>query len=89
MPVGNWRPVSEYIPEMGRVLVWISWTEYDRATRSPQKTGTFDTAYQLMITDGKPCWVDADDSTPTEVAGRRVTYFMHPASPTTGPKDDQ
>ncbi len=80
-PAGTWRPASEYTPGMGRVVVWLSWTEYDRGLARPERGGTFETAYQVIVTDEKPCWVAASDGRPIEITARKVTHFMHPLKP--------
>lgn len=71
----NWRDITEYNAEMGKVVVWLQWSE------SYQHTGSWQTAYQVATSRNGNIWVDAAACTPLETTGRRVTHFLRPQSP--------
>lgn len=75
--IGDWRPASEYRPDMGRVLVWLAWPP----SLNFNAGGHWCPAYAMIITDGAPVWVDAALCEPIETTGRRVTHFAQPRQP--------
>lgn len=79
--MNDWKPISEYQPSFGRVVVWLSWTEYARAGGLWTHQGEFQAAYTIDC-GGNPVWVEATSSIPIEAGSRRVTHFMQPSVPT-------
>lgn len=75
----KWRPIEEYLPVMGRVVVWLSWLHYQRGSGMGHE-GMYMPAYKMALNDGA-VWVDATTATPIETPGRIVTHFFAPESP--------
>ena len=68
----QWRPISEYKPDVGPCLVWVQWPL--------DQGGAWYRAYTIEI-KGEAVWVDAKDSIPLESTGRRVTHWAFVSSP--------
>lgn len=77
----EWKPVSEYRPEEGQVIVWLEWPYYSRDSGTMQRDGAFALAYRVNTASGS-VWVTAHDSIPCETTGRRVTHYCKPPRPT-------
>ena len=75
-----WIPIADYRPDMGAVLVWLSWPEYSRAAGSRVLHGDWMVAYPV-VANGTPVWVTAHDSIPCETTGRAITHFLQKATP--------
>jgi hypothetical protein len=76
----EWKPISEYRPEDGHVVVWLEWSYYSRDLRTLQRDGTFALAYCIDAASGR-VWVTAHDSIPCETTGRKITHYCKPTFP--------
>lgn len=75
-----WQPISEYMPDHGHVLLWLSWPVFRRDENRVGAGGCAVLAYQIGTASG-PVWVTAHDSIPCETTGRKATHFIKPRSP--------
>ena len=76
----NWRPISEYRTDMGPVLVWLWWPQYDRTQQALSTSGDWMVAHQVIAKDA-PVWVTAHDCIPCETTGREISHFMQMVKP--------
>lgn len=76
-----WKPIKEYHYEMGTVLVWVSWSEYNVAAQYFDTTGDWALAYGVAVR-GTMTWLSVDTGRPIESYGRTITYFIQKESPT-------
>lgn len=77
----GWQPISEYRPEYGPVVAWLSWPA---SVVTTHPNGAWVAAYQVNA-GGVRVWVTQHDCVPCETTGRRITHFMVPRQPKGGP----
>lgn len=75
----NWKPISQYDPQIGRVLIWLEWATHFRGQPN-MKGGEAQFAYIIETRTG-PVWVESKDCIPIETTGREVTHFMQLTPP--------
>jgi hypothetical protein len=77
---GAWQPIAEYTPDMGVVLVWVSWHEYDKRVSGMTELGRWEQARQVQLgvagAHRDRLWVYHATGQPLEVVCRATHFCM-------------